>query len=267
VRGWLVTALVLGCSQPPAARRDEGGAREARADRRVEPGAPLEPARASEDAGPAAGLADATDATPDAMSPAVAIVDAPMAWSERRERLTLEYRRVHSDRVASDLTIVPRVIVLHYTGGGSAKGTRAYFDNVEIEASRKTLARAGKVNVSAHFVVDRDGTIYRLQPETRFARHCIGLNHLAIGIENVGDEDKYPLTDAQIAANVELVRDLVRRFPSITHLLGHHEVMGFRGHPYYVELDGSYANRKGDPGPRFMTRVREQLADLALARD
>jgi N-acetylmuramoyl-L-alanine amidase len=264
VRGWIIGALVLGCSQPPAARRDEGTAREAHADRTEAPRSLLE--LAAHDAG---AVVTAADAAPDggAASPSIAIVDAPMTWSERRERLTLEYRRAHSDRQALDLTIEPRVIVLHYTGGGSAKGTRAYFDNVEIEASRKTLARAGKVNVSAHFVVDRDGTIYRLQPETRFARHCIGLNHLAIGIENVGDENKYPLTDAQVAANVELVRDLVRRFPSITHLLGHHEVMGFRGHPYYVELDRSYTNSKGDPGLRFMARVREQLADLSLARD
>src|SRR5579862_3187253 len=115
------------------------------------------------------------------------IVDAPIAWSDHRAELTLEYRRAHSDRRAQDLDIAPRVIVLHYTGGGSAKATRAYFDPAELEPGRKELLRGGKVNVSSHFLVDRDGTIYRLQPETRFARHCIGLNHVAIGIENVGD--------------------------------------------------------------------------------
>ncbi|MBA3391261.1 MAG: N-acetylmuramoyl-L-alanine amidase [Deltaproteobacteria bacterium] len=197
-------------------------------------------------------------------APTVSIIDAPMRWTDERARLTLDYRRAHSDGAAADLVIEPRVIVLHYTGGGSAKGTRGYFDNVRIEASRKELARAGAVNVSAHFVVDRDGTIYRLQPETRFARHCIGLNHLAIGIENVGDEAKWPLTDAQVAANVALVRDLVARF-RITHLLGHHEVMAFRDHAYYVERDPGYRNSKSDPGNRFMGRVRAELADLQLA--
>jgi N-acetyl-anhydromuramyl-L-alanine amidase AmpD len=203
-------------------------------------------------------------ASPDAAPEAVAIVEAPMAWTDERAQLTLAYRRAHSDRTAEDLEIEPRVIVLHYTGGGSAQATRRYFDNVRIEASRAALAKAGAVNVSAHFVIDRDGTIYRLQPETRFARHCIGLNHIAIGIENVGDEARFPLTDAQVAANVALVRALTARFP-ITHLLGHHEVMQFRDHPYYVELDSSYRNRKGDPGARFMQRVRAELADLALA--
>ena len=193
-----------------------------------------------------------------------AIVDAPIAWSGERAELTLAYRRAHSDPDAKDLTIAPRVIVLHYTGGGSAKATRAYFDPPRIEAGRTELARAGAVNVSSHFLVDRDGTIYRLQPETRFARHCIGLNHIAIGIENVGDGGKFPLTDAQVVADAALVRELAGRFP-ITHLLGHSEVMKFRDHPYYVERDATYKNEKDDPGDRFMARVRERVADLGLA--
>ena len=205
---------------------------------------------------------DAAVRAPDAATP-LTIVDAPLAWSAERARLTLAYRRAHSDPGATDLAIEPRVIVLHYTGGGSAAATRAYFDHVRIEAARAQLARAGAVNVSAHYLVDRDGTIYRLQPPTRYARHCIGLNHIAIGIENVGDEARFPLTDAQVAADAALVRELARRFP-ITHLLGHYEVMRFRAHPYYVERDSAYRNDKPDPGPRFMARVRAAVADLHL---
>ncbi len=203
------------------------------------------------------------DAATDA-APGPTIVDAPMAWSDERARLTLDYRRRHSDPAATDLTIEPRVIVLHYTGGGSAAATRAYFDQVRIEASRRQLANAGAVNVSAHFVVDRDGTIYRLQPETRFARHCIGLDHIAIGIENVGDEATWPLTDAQVDADAALVRELAARFP-ITHLLGHYEVMKFRTSSYFVERDPAYRNSKPDPGERFMARVRAKLGDVKLA--
>jgi N-acetyl-anhydromuramyl-L-alanine amidase AmpD len=197
-----------------------------------------------------------------ALAPPPPIVDAPMAWSAERERLTLDYRHRHSDPDATDLTITPHVIVLHYTGGDSAKATRAYFDNPRIEGARKDLAKAGAVNVSAHFLVDRDVTIYRLQPETRFARHCIGLNHVAIGIENVGTNEA-ALTDAQVAADAALVRDLAARYP-ITHLLGHSEVMKFRGDPLYLERDPSYKNDKPDPGPHFMARVRERVADLGL---
>ena len=204
------------------------------------------------------------DPVGDAAAPQVSIVEAPMVWSAERERLTLVYRRQHSDEAASNLAIDPHVIVLHYTGGGSAKATRGYFDNTTIEVSRKELARAGRVNVSAHFIVDRDGTIYQLQPVTRFARHCIGLNHIAIGIENAGDEAKYPLTEAQVVADAALIRQLASQF-TITHLLGHHEVMGMRDSSLYVERDGSYKNDKGDPGPAFMAKVRERVADLKLA--
>jgi hypothetical protein len=268
--------LALACAPPARPREDEAtrgvpssgpsgssGIVHAAAD-----GAAID-ARPVTDAADAAMAAVAPDAAIDATEDAAvagndpAIVDAPMRWSDERERLTLAYRRQHSDPDATDLAIEPRVIVLHYTAGGSAKATRGYFDNVRIEAARKELARAGAVNVSAHFVVDRDGTIYELQPATRFARHCIGLNHLAIGIENAGDEAKFPLTEAQVAADAALVRMLARRY-RITHLLGHHEVMAFRAHPYYVERDAAYKNDKPDPGPRFMALVRARVADLGL---
>lgn len=236
-------------------------------DAKVEPGG--EGARATREPDARAPTSD-VDASLAASSvgsavPAVDVVDAPMAWSDEREALTLAYRRAHSDAAAPDLTIEPRVIILHYTAGSSAKATRRYFDNVKIEASRSKLAKAGAVNVSAHYVVDRDGTIYQLQSPTRYARHCVGMNHIAIGIENVGDEAQYPLTDAQALANAALVRNLAARYP-ITHLLGHHEVDEFREHAYYVELDATYSNTKPDPGAKFMTAVRSRVEDLNLAR-
>ena len=249
MRTWLAIVVIAGCSSQPSDK---------------EPATPAPPALVAEppaiiDAAPS--LAP-VDAPPDA--PAVTIVDAPMAWSTEREQLTLDYRRRHSDEAATDLVIEPHAIVLHYTGGSSAKSTRGYFDNPTIEASRKELARAGKVNVSAHFVVDRDGTIYQLQPVTRFARHCIGLNHIAIGIENAGDEAKYPLTEAQVAADAALIRQLASQH-KITHLLGHHEVMGMRDSALYIERDPKYKNDKGDPGRAFMAKVRERVADLQLS--
>jgi N-acetyl-anhydromuramyl-L-alanine amidase AmpD len=249
VRVWIAVLVAAACSSSPAS--DPGS--------RAIPANPAPPPPRGATPIDAAVL---VDAAPDA--PSVAIVDASMKWSAERERLTLDYRRQHSDANATDVTIVPSVIVLHYTGGGSAAATRSYFDNPTIEAQRAQLARAGKVNVSSHFVVDRDGTIYQLQPMTRFARHCIGLNHVAIGIENAGDEAKFPLTDAQVEANVALIRWITTQH-RITHLLGHHEVMGFRDSPLYVERDPKYTNTKPDPGKRFMAKVRERVEDLALA--
>ena len=254
----LVVALAA-CS--PSGKRDDGPTTPAAAASRD--------AAAVAVSGGASGGIDAAIAAPidapiDAAVPRPAIVDRPMKWNAERAKLTLEYRRRHSDERATDLAIEPRVIVLHYTDGSAAKGTLEYFDNVRIEESRRDLLRAGAVNVSSHFVVDRDGTIYQIQPETQFARHCIGLNHIAIGIENAGDGSKYPLTDAQVAANIALVRYLASKFP-ITHLLGHYEVMKFRSHAYYQERDPKYVNDKPDPGAGFMKRVREGVADLKLS--
>ena len=211
----------------------------------------------------------ATDAATDAASdagvdaPLATIVDWPIAWPPSRDKAMLAYRRAHSAADAADTTIAPKMIVLHYTAGGSAKATKEYFDRLHLEESRAQLREGGDVNVSAHFLVDRDGTIYRLMPETRMARHAIGVNHIAIGVENVGDEDKYPLTDAQIDADAALIRDLVSRHP-IELLVGHHEVRSLEGTPWFVERDPTYRNKKPDPGPRFIAAVRAKVADLHL---
>jgi N-acetylmuramoyl-L-alanine amidase len=257
----VVVAFAVACSRPARPRDGEPAAVPSRRGDAAVATASPDVASSSVAAGASQDGAPVHDARPGA--DAVAIVDAPIAWTAEREQLTLAYRRQHSDPDAADLVIEPRAIVLHYTAGGSAAATRRYFDPARIEAGRKELAAAGAVNVSAHFLVDRDGTIYQLQPPTRFARHCIGLNHIAVGIENVGDEAKFPLTEAQVVADAALVRELARRY-SITHLLGHHEVMRFRDHPYHVERDPAYRNTKSDPGPRFMARVRAEVADLGL---
>jgi N-acetylmuramoyl-L-alanine amidase len=200
-----------------------------------------------------------------AAATAPTIVDTPIRYDDERIALTVAYRRAHQDPDATDQKITPRAIVVHYTGGHSRKASFAYFDRLRIEAARERQAAAGEVNVSAHFLVDRDGTIYRLVPEDWMARHCIGLNHLAIGIENVGDGDQYPLTAAQLEANAALVRDLVARHPTITHLLGHHEYRRMEATDYWLELDPKYRNQKPDPGASFMKRLRAEVADLKLA--
>jgi N-acetylmuramoyl-L-alanine amidase len=155
------------------------------------------------------------------------------------------------------------LIVLHHTAGRSFENTWRYFDRTRLESGRAKLAAAGAVNVLAHFVVDRDGTIYRLAPETWMGRHTVGLNHVAIGVENVGGGKDRPLTAAQVAANAQLVRHLCARH-AITHLIGHHESPFMEGHDYWRERDDSYRNRKPDPGKAFMAKVRAQLTDLEL---
>jgi len=191
------------------------------------------------------------------------IVDRPISFNQERIQLTIAYRRIHQDPGISDVIIQPKMIVLHWTGSGSFTSAWDYFNRTRAEADRAQLAAAGEVNVSAQFLVDRDGTIYRLMPENWMARHCIGLNHIAIGIENVGDGGQLPLTEEQIQADAALVRYLAHKWP-ITHLIGHMEYRQMEHHPYFLELDPKYRNQKPDPGAEFMSKVRALVADLKL---
>lgn len=200
-----------------------------------------------------------------------------------RVRLTREYLALHNPPlaaalpaadVAQSISFVPRMIVVHFTAIPTLAETLATFAPLEIDAGRELVARNGRLNVGIQFVVDRDGTVYALYPETVIARHVIGLNHVAIGIENVGDADlggpaaKTPLTPAQLAANVALVRDLVRRHPTIEYVIGHHEYRDVEhpahpAHALFHEAVEGYRTEKVDPGRRFMKELRRALRRAA----
>ena len=192
------------------------------------------------------------------------IQERPILYGPDREALTRAYLATHAGPdLADSVEMVPRVVVLHWTAGSTLESAWNTFQPERLRG-RPDIADGGALNVSAHFIVDRDGHILRLLPETRVARHTIGLNHLSIGVENVGDGDRWPLTQAQLAANIALVRDLKVRFPTITHLIGHHEYRRMEGHPYFRELDPTYRTAKPDPGDAFMAAVRAGVAELGL---
>jgi len=193
------------------------------------------------------------------------IHDRPVHFSADRVNATLQYIEMHYGEEPEDISIVPRIIVLHWTAIDGFGDSFAAFDPEELFGSRPDLAGAGEVNVSIQFLVDRDGTVYRLMPETWMARHCIGLNSSSIGVENVGGGGGIDnLTDKQIAANIRLVRYLAKKYPTIQYLIGHMEYRDFEGHPLWLELDDSYRTEKTDPGDRFMNAVRDAVADLGL---
>jgi N-acetyl-anhydromuramyl-L-alanine amidase AmpD len=192
----------------------------------------------------------------------VEIVERLLPWDDARSELTKQYRRVHQGEADPGITIEPKVIVLHWTGPGSLDSTWNTFAPGTL-GGRPGLQGAGALNVSAHYVVDRDGTIVRLLPDDRFARHVIGLNQVSIGVENVGGGETMPLTEAQVEANAALVRHLAA-IHGITHLIGHHEYRKMEGHPYFNETDPKYRTGKIDPGPEFMAAVRERVKDLEL---
>ncbi len=195
----------------------------------------------------------------------IKIVDSPISFSQKRIELTKQYIVQHYGITPKDISIIPKIIVLHWTAIGTYDSSFAVFNKETLEGSRPDLVSASDLNVSIQFLVDRDGTIHRLMPETWMARHCIGLNYESIGIENVGGvNDVDNLTDAQIKANVQLVKYLVKKYPTIKYLIGHLEYRDFEGTKYWMEKDSTYRTVKYDPGERFMTAVRKDVADLNL---
>jgi len=198
-------------------------------------------------------------------STGVKILDTPLSFSQKRIELTKDYIKEHYGLTPDNITIIPKIIVLHWTAIGTFDSTFAVFNKETLEGSRPELESAGDLNVSVQFLVDRDGIIHRLMPETWMARHCIGLNYESIGVENVGGvDDVDDLTNAQIEANIKLVRYLVKKYPTIKYLIGHLEYTDFEGTKYWMEKDPNYRTVKYDPGERFMTAVRKGVADLHL---
>ncbi len=127
------------------------------------------------------------------------------------------------------------ILLLHYTGMATA------------EAALDRMCEAA-AKVSAHYMVDEDGTVYALVPENRRAWHA-GRSHWAgasdingrsVGVEivNPGHEFGYrPFPEAQMAALADLAREILARHPiPPARVLGHSDVA---------------PRRKQDPGELF----------------
>jgi N-acetylmuramoyl-L-alanine amidase len=187
------------------------------------------------------------------------IIDRPIPFGAHRQELTLDYIRTHYDSSARSILITPRMIVVHATETPSLDSTLRLFEPDELPASRSDIVRGGILNVSSHYLIDRDGTIYRLLPDTVMARHVIGLNRIAIGIENVGGGPYGPLTNQQLAADRALIAQLMHRYPMIRWVIGHSEYGRFRHTSLWEERDSTYRTPKTDPGDAFMAALRQAL--------
>ena len=107
--------------------------------------------------------------------------------------------------------------------------------------------------VSAHFLIARDGQVSRLVPELKRAWHAGAsrmhdgreeVNHFSIGIELIARE-KAKFAPVQYERVVELIADMVKRLP-LTFIVGHEDI-------------ATPAGRKKDPGMHFDW---EKLRDL-----
>ena len=128
------------------------------------------------------------------------------------------------------------MLVLHYTGMQSGPAALA------------RLRDPNEPRVSAHYMVEEDGTVFALVPESKRAwqagrswwRGDEDLNSRSIGIEivNPGHEWGYrPFPDAQIVAVIELCQGILARWPiPQTRVVAHSDIA---------------PDRKEDPGELF----------------
>ncbi|WP_420322527.1 peptidoglycan recognition family protein [Flagellimonas sp.] len=184
------------------------------------------------------------------------IVDRPILFDEERIELTKEYLSQRYNIEQDNPEIQPKMIVLHWTAIPTLEESFDAFNNTKLPNWRPDIENVSGLNVSTQFLVDRDGTIYRLMPENYMGRHVIGLNHCSIGVENVGGTDKHPLTKEQLKSNIWLVNYLAEKY-KIEYLIGHYEYTLFEGHPLWLEVDDGYRTEKTDPGTDFMKKVRK----------
>lgn len=180
--------------------------------------------------------------------------------------MTKEYIKSSYGLDVKNIVITPKIIVLHWTAEMDFERSFNRLNPEILLSDRKDILKAGALNVSAHFMVDRDGTVYRLMPENWMARHVIGLNYSSIGIENIGGKDNKAedLTPAQLRSNIALVKYLKEKYPSIEYMIGHHEYTQMEHTPLWLEKDTNYRTIKADPGPKFMNAVRSAVKELHL---
>jgi N-acetyl-anhydromuramyl-L-alanine amidase AmpD len=193
---------------------------------------------------------------------AIQIIQLPINYSKERTELSIEYLKNRHGITQSTPTINPIMVILHFTDGGTIKSIQNYFNSPTIEDSRQLNKKVSALNVGSQFLIDRDGKIYQLMPDNYLARHTIGLNYCAIGVENIGSE-KNPLTEEQVIANANLVRYLSKKY-KIQYMIGHSEYIQFRNTPLWKENDPKYITYKSDPGKKFMEEVRKLTKDLNL---
>jgi N-acetylmuramoyl-L-alanine amidase len=190
-----------------------------------------------------------------ALAPKPHIVWKPIPYGPERKAEMAAYAGKHYG--IHSWRLHPKVIVEHYTGSDSFSSAWNAF-----AANTPDGELGGLPGDCAHFIVDRDGTIYQLVRLSVMCRHTVGLNYVAIGIEHVGTSDAEILRDhAQLRSSLELSAWLVGRFHlKIRNVIGHSESLSS---PYHRELYRPWAHQThGDWRHADMRIYRARLRAL-----
>ncbi len=184
------------------------------------------------------------------------IVQRPIPFDAKRRSDTAAYSRRHYG--AADWRLRPRVIVQHATATAALEPVIAAFSRNVADPELHELP-----GTCAHFVIDRDGTIFQLVPLHTRCRHTVGLNSTAIGIEHVGTSSAAVLRNAQQRqASLALTLWLADRYDiALADVIGHNENVRS---PYHRERYAAWrCQTHADFPTREMTSYRRTLAQVA----
>lgn len=193
---------------------------------------PVVPAAASSPSSPTFPSTSAASATPRIVrsptrharsSPRPAIAASFIPFGPRRKAEMVSYARRHygSFMAPTYRLMRPLVIVEHFTETATFS---AAYNTFASDAPDSELHETP--GTCAHFVIDRDGTIYQLVPTSVMCRHTVGLNWTAIGIEHVGFSDQQVLSDPrQMHSSLALTCWLRQRYRIARrrNVIGHNE--------------------------------------------
>ena len=101
-----------------------------------------------------------------------------------------------------------RKIIVHHTGVDTT-----------LKKLRASVQRRGYSDIPYHIVILPDGSVHDTRPLERMGAHCKGHNSDSVGVALMGNLDKTPPTEAQVAALLRLIADLRRRWdvPVLAH--------------------------------------------------
>jgi hypothetical protein len=195
-----------------------------------------------------------TQAPPPVQRPA--ITQDPIPYTAARRAEMAAYAQRHYGLNTWRLSH-PRLVVLHFTASSSYPGVHAAF-------SSDTPNNGELPGTCAHFVVDKDGTIYQQAPLDVMCRHAIGVNDRSVGIEMVQETgpsstwaDQQILARApQIRSVLALVAWLCTRYGiPLRDVIGHSMV---NDSPFFRDNEG-WRNDHTDWQPADVARVRAML--------
>jgi beta-N-acetylhexosaminidase len=147
------------------------------------------------------------------------IVSNPIPFGQKRKDEMRAYAIRHYGIDSYELQ-KPKVIVEHFTETHTWQEAYNTFAPDTPDPELHELP-----GTTSHFIIDQNGVIHQVLPLNLMARHTVGLNYTAIGIEMVGMSDQDILNDpAQLNAALTLTRWLQSKYGiSTSNVIGHNE--------------------------------------------